>query len=138
MRRLRTSLLVAASVLALNGVARADCAGSELLVDPPTAAAGQTVQVTGRVLRDGICYDTGGCLQRQPDKQRPSKGATLQVVSADGTVLPLGEFAPAGDTYDRVKSVRLPDELPAGPASLQAVRRDGSVIAETQVVVRDR
>lgn len=134
----RRSVLLLSGVLTatlLNGVAVADCGAPELAVAPSSAAPGQTVTVTGLLLRDGICYDTGGCLQRRPNKQRPSRGAVLQVVSADGTVTSLGEFRPEGETYSRVKQVRVPTTLTPGTVTLRAVRKDGSVVAETPLAV---
>ena len=134
----RSGILLSGALTAtlLNGVAVADCGAPELAVAPSSAPPGRTVTVTGLLLRDGICYDTGGCLQRQPNKQRPSRGAILQVVSADGRVTSLGEFRPEGTTYNRVKKVRLPDALEPGVVTLQAVREDGSVLAETSLLVR--
>ena len=135
-----SALLLSGVVTAfcLNGVAAADCGPPELAVAPASAAPGQAVTVTGSLLRDGICYDSRGCLERQPNKQRPSRGAMLQVVSADGSVTALGEFRPEGETYNRAKRVRVPVGLTPGGATLRAVRKDGTVIAETPLAVVQR
>lgn len=45
--------------------------------EPEVAGAGAEVEVLGQGLYDGICYDVGGCRQRQPDKARPAEGLTL-------------------------------------------------------------
>ena len=68
----------------------------------------------------------------------PASRPLLEVRTATGTVLPLGEFRPAGDTYDRTKTVTLPASLPPGPAVLRVVRPDRTVIVETPLTVTAR
>jgi hypothetical protein len=118
----------------LNGPAYADCAQSNVLsVRPATAEPGAQVIVTGELLSEGKCYDDGGCHR---DAQRRAKGLTLQLVAADGRVLPLGDFEPDESRWSATKKVLLPPDLVAGNAIVQARQSSGRVLAETGLTIR--
>lgn len=120
--------------MVLNGPADASCAQPNVLsVQPPTARAGAQVVVRGELLSVGTCYDDGGCHR---DAQRRATGVTLQLVAADGRVLPLGEFEPDQSRWSATKQVLLPPDLAAGKALLQVRKDGGRVLAETVLTIR--
>jgi hypothetical protein len=131
-RRYALPLSVVLSALCLNGVAYADCGAPEILVEPAIAAAGSTVVVTGRALREpGICRDAGCGLRPSAG---PAKDVRLVLAVEGGNSVRLGSL-PDDDTYERIRQVQLPNDLPPGEASLQAVRGDGVVLATTPLRV---
>ena len=130
-RRQPLLLSLVLTAFCLNGVAHADCGAAELLVEPAAAAPGAALVVTGRALREpGVCRDAGCGLRRSAG---PAKNVRVVLVTADSKSIRLGVLPDEG--YDRVREIQLPDGLPAGPATLQAVRGDGEVLASVPVQV---
>jgi hypothetical protein len=131
-RRYALPLSVVLSALCLNGVAYADCGAPELLVEPASAAAGSTVVVTGRALREpGLCRDAGCGLRPSAG---PAKDVRLVLAVEGGNSVRLGPLPDKG-TYERTRQVQLPNDLHPGDASLQAVRGDGVVLASVSLRV---
>jgi hypothetical protein len=135
-RRPALWLSAALTALVVNGVAVADCGVPEVGVAPAVAAPGETVVFTGTTLRDGICYDSGCGFQPRPDKARPSRGVRLELQTSSGT-LDLGRL-PDEDAYQRTRDIVIPPGTAPGPATLRALRRDGSLLDDAPLVVLDQ
>ena len=92
------------------GPPAAACAGPQVSLSTVTVAPGEEIRVRAAPLWSD-CYDTG-----QPGTPPPMQDVTVALEGAGGTV----ELATVdADAQARIDvTVRIPDDVPAGPASL--------------------
>lgn len=120
-------LLATAAVLVLSGcggtpTAHGGCTGPQITLSPGQVAPGGELRVQARFVW-ADCYDTG-----QPGTPPPQRGVAI-VLEPDGGPAPIRLAEIDADPDGRIDvTVRVPDDAPAGPASLRVGQGSTAVV----------